>query len=206
MLDVTEVDASKSGGLTHKIVSEIRCLVETRELRPGTRPALHTRIRLSPRSQHVHGDPGLRSAGGLRACHCATRGRVLCRETGPAAVTTRSACSWTRRGASLGLLRRQAYELPLKHLPGYGWLPDPWLEKSGIASAFRKVSRSGLRGFLGPYDNPRGLLALRAAVSRPSGRDRNRRIHGPGAPHERRHPGLRSRHSAPGSSWRRSAR
>ena len=165
MLDVIEVDASKPGGLTNQIVSEIRSQVETRELRPGTRlPSIRefasargvstfTVIQAYDRlvaSGHVTAQQGVGFFVGSPDLPPPARERLQLDEAPDV----------------LWLLRRQAYELPLKHLPGYGWPPDPWLEKSGIASAFRKVSRSGLRGFLGRYDNPRGFAALRTTVTR----------------------------------------
>ena len=160
-----EADAAKPGGLTHRIVSEIQCLVEARELRPGTRlPSIRefasargvstfTVIQAYDRlvaSGHLTVQQGVGFFVGKPDLPPSPRERLRLDEARDV----------------LWLLRRQACELPLEHLPGYGWPPGPWLEKSGIASAFAEVSRSGLRGFLGPYGHPQGLSALRDDVSR----------------------------------------
>ena len=162
---MTEVDASKSGGLTHRIVSEIRCLVETRVLRPGTRlPS----IREFASTRGVSTFTVIQAYDRLVASGHLTAQQGVGFFVGKPDLTppARERVQLDEAPDVLWLLRRQAFELPLKHLPGYGWPPDPWLEKSGIASALRKVSRSGLRGFLGRYENPRGFGSLRTTVKR----------------------------------------
>ena len=160
------VDSSRSNSLTDQIVSGMQHLVDEGCLRPETRlPSLRrfaashkvskfTVVQAYDRlvaSGHIYSRPG--------------RGFFVSRRTG--SVDADEPVQGAERADDvLWLMRQQAREAQFTHLPGSGWYPAEWLEKSGLDRALRVVSRLHTRSVLGAYGDARGFPPLREDISR----------------------------------------
>ena len=160
------VDTSRRGTLAEQIVRGMQRLVDEGELRPEARlpsirqfAAAHgvskfTVVQAYDRlvaSGHIRSRPG----AGFFVSRPARPG-------GPSADGMRPDQPTFDPGT--GDLR--TIGLHLKHWPGSGWLPARWLEDSGLDRALRRISRLGVRSFLGDRETPRGFTPLREVVSR----------------------------------------
>lgn len=163
---IIRVDAAQCEPLTDQIVKGIRRLVDSRALRPGTRlPS----IRLFATAHNVSKFTVVQAYDQLVAA-----GYIESRPGAGFLVSQPVRSSrpledelWPDRATDvLWLMRRQASDHRFNHLPGGGWLPQQWLEDSGLDWAMRELSRRGVNGFLSGYGDPLGFLPLREHLSR----------------------------------------
>lgn len=66
----------------------------------------------------------------------------------------------------LWLLRKQTNQQCFKHRPGASWLPQTWLQESGLERAMRDLARRSVDGADSGYGDALGYAPLRAHISR----------------------------------------
>lgn len=163
---MVRIDPSQPASLTQQIVAGIQRLVDTRELRPGTRlPSIRKFAGDHKVSKFtvVQAYDRLVASGYVRARHGAgfyVGGLSQSESTVDGRLRLEKATD------VLWLIRRQGHEPHFRHIPGSGWLPSQWLEESGLDRAMRDISRQGGRSFVSGYGDPRGYTPLREDVRR----------------------------------------
>ena len=160
------LESSPRTPLTEQIVKGIARLVDERALRPGTRlPSIRqfaTNHNVS-KFTVVHAYDKLVVSGYVESRHGA--GFFVCNPDLPDEPAETEGQPG-RVSDVLWLLRKQTNQKCFKHRPGSGWMPQTWLDESGLARAMRELARREVDGADSGYGDPLGYAPLRVHVSR----------------------------------------
>ena len=167
---LVHIDHQEGTPLTDQIVTGLQRLVEQRQLRHGSR---------LPSIRKFASDHGVSRFTVVQAYErLVATGQVRSRQ-GAGFFVDRPQLDKRRRARAsvdldnaddvLWLIRQQAIEHHLSHLPGCGWLPPSWLDVGGLERALRAVARLGAEQLMGGYGSAQGYPPLRGEIARHMG-------------------------------------
>lgn len=157
------LDPTSQLSLVHQIVEGIKALIAERKLRPGAKI------------------PSIRQFAETHGVSVSTVVEAYDRLVADGHLVPRQSAGFYVRASSQGIYREEAQSLrnirfdPLWFVrrawesrsaevtPGFGWVPDAWLDDEAVRRALRNLSTKPLPQIVG-YGNPRGQTNLRLKI------------------------------------------